>query len=114
MRVRISYAVDLDSIPELIQREFGNTLPQLLSSIESLQTSTDLLNLVKDAPEASPELCKKLISDIVELREAMAKAEQVLIDFTSIINGFEGAVSGPPSFNNLSQTTPPAPESQDE
>ena len=114
MRVRISYAVDLDSIPELVQREFGNTLPQLMSSIESLQTSTDLLNLVKEAPEASPELCKKLISDIVELREAMAKTEQVLIDFASIINGFEGAVSGPAPFKDLNQATPPAPESQDE
>jgi hypothetical protein len=114
MRVRISYAVDLDSIPDLIQREFGNTLPELINTAEKLQASTELLNLIEEAPEVSPELCKRLINDLLELREVMAKTEQILVDFVPIINGFEGALSGPVGPNNLSQPPTPPTENVDE
>ena len=104
MRVRISYAIDLQDIPNLANKQLGEVLPELKAKAEKVSQATQSLSAVKDMPSVSAELCDQLLGDITGLRAQMGKVEQVLADFVSILEGYSGVLTDPP----LEQAPEPA------
>ena len=104
MRVRISYAIDLQDIPELANKQLGEVLPELKTKAEKVSQATQSLSAVKGMPSVSAELCGQLLGDITDLRAHMSKVEQVLTDFVAILDGYGGVLINP----SLEQAPEPA------
>ena len=86
MRVNISYSVELDEVPMAV----SNMIMQLHSSCESLYAQMAELQIsLRTRPNVEESL-----REIDNIRQQLFKADQGLVDCTSILAGYQKALSG--------------------
>jgi hypothetical protein len=99
MRVRISYGVKLDLIPELTKKQIDGVLSPLREKIERLQHNTDLLSMAgTESSDIAGHISAQIVKDISELRSALLITDQTLADFVAILDGYAAVSSSDVEF----------------
>ena len=92
MRVRISYSVDMDEVPQEAQRLLQNAVEALHQSWSELQS----LQLELSEKMTEVETKVEVLSICEDLRKKIAAADSKILDASMIINGYYQALENPP------------------
>ena len=87
MRVKISYGVDVESVPEEVERIGKTSLSELNQAVASLE------RILADIPncDGDYELIVRLIQKV---RMNLTRADNVLADVSSILEGLNSYIKG--------------------
>lgn len=97
-RVNIQYSIDLDELPEEVERLLNKCYLQLRASNDLIAHITDKNDLISVAT----------LEDVNELRLQLAKSDHILDDLTKIMSGYMRMSIGAPNdiTANAPQTAP--------
>jgi hypothetical protein len=95
MKVKVTYTVDLEDIPERVD-------PLFESAKKNVEKASLLLNDLKEVKDISIEKCLKQID---ELRNLLLEAELTLGDCDSMLAGYLNVLTN----NSVSQQPPSGP-----
>ena len=90
MKVKISYTVNIQDIPEEIDR-ISNRLD---SDLESLMTS------ISDFSKVDPMKMDERINRLEYIRTSMAETDVLMADLHMILRGYMGVLSAPPAHEH--------------
>tara|TARA_R110000787_G_C13270018_1_gene431386 strand:+ start:143 stop:544 length:402 start_codon:yes stop_codon:yes gene_type:complete len=103
MRVRLSYSVEIEEIPENIARLIENDWHRLDS------TNNEVNNIIDRLREDEPNI-KLIITKIDEARQWLGAFDARLNECEGILSGYEKAINTPPQPQDIpSQPQSPAP-----
>jgi len=89
MRVRISYGVELQDLPELSTGATQKALDLLAKDLEELQELNNLVaSLAKHSPEAALDMTSDLAASMDKFRQTLSKVDLTLGDFGAILEGY--------------------------
>ena len=99
MRVRISYGVELQDLPELSTSTMKKALDLLVKDLESLQEINNLVaSLSMHSPEAALDMTSDLAESIDNFRKTLSMVDLTLGDFGSILEGYHNSAT--PELDN--------------
>ena len=83
MKVKISYTIDFDELPEKVQSLLENTLNELTTKTVALQVD------VCDLTDAEDKL--EMISKLQTFRQSLMKYDMQLADYVNLLANYEKA-----------------------
>lgn len=86
MKVKISYTVDIEDIPEEINR----LSDRLASDLDNLVRS------VSDFGQVDPMKLDERVNRLEHIRTSMAESDVLMADLQMILRGYMGVLSSPP------------------
>ena len=86
MRVRISYSVDLEEVPE-------KSTALLQEAVEELEFANNLINDLKYKIENKLTNKERISSEMDEIRKTLGKVDSKIVDTNMIMTGFYDAMA---------------------
>ena len=97
MRVKISYGVELDQIPEEVQKLFD----EVTNGLHSLEKQSDTIDDLLESEEIDP-----CISLMTKMRETLGKMDSRITDLSSILGGYSAYLKQSGAENEPSERRP--------
>jgi len=101
MRVRISYGVDIEKVPQKVQ-------DLVYESIEALEASGQLLRRIADDLDSSEENIKQILSTIDKIRIKLSAVDLTIADAQSISQGLDNHYNGEENVSDRRPTMDPS------